>query len=222
MNLDQQEGIPKTNGRFENFLPEYSVSLRKVDNQVDLEKALDLEQHIWDINNFGSLEEYEKYYEQSSTFAAFKDDECVGVTRMFKGHPFLPPFTSLPFENQTDKQQIIELCISGDMEELGTTAVDHEKSKVPRGILSLHMWRLAYRDAMQRDVKYWGIIMEPERVQAMNEKSGFTFRQLGPATEYQGGDCAIFMMDLQEVDKEMQRSMPELYDWFVREPLTTP
>lgn len=82
------------------------------------------------------------------------------------------------------------------------------------------MWRLAYRDARLRGAKQWGIIMEPERVERMNEHFGFTFKQLGPAVDYQGGDCAAFVMDLEEVDQQMRENMPELHDWFVNQPLT--
>ena len=53
----------------------------------------------------------------------------------------------------------------------------------------------------------------------MNKHYGFTFRQLGPETDYQGGKCAAHIMDLQEVNDNMSRKFPDIYNWFVNERL---
>lgn len=103
------------------------------------------------------------------------------------------------------------------MEELGTVAVDGENA--PFAIVALDLWRLAYRHAREIGVKHWGIIMEPERVAIMNKRYGFTFKQIGPAIDYQGGDCAAHIMDLQEVFDSMQITHPTRFEWFVNEPL---
>ncbi|HYF96682.1 MAG TPA: hypothetical protein VD947_01440, partial [Patescibacteria group bacterium] len=203
----------------EDYLPEYDLRIGLATNKKEIKKALEVEQSIWNKNDFGSLEEYKKYNKQSRVFTAFKGKECVGVTRLFAGDPELPPFTELPITDEADRQQIIEECARGDIEELGTTAVNHEKSGAPKTVISTDMWRLAYRDARARGIKHWGIIMEPERVEKLNEQFGFTFKQLGPAVDYQGGDCAAFRMDLEEVDQSMSEKMPEAYDWFVNQPL---
>lgn len=203
------------------YLSDFDVSFFKVSkaDTVRLDEALRLEQKIWDENDFGSLDEYEIYNQQSRVISVYRDGECVGVTRLFDGAPELPPFMHLPFYEQSDEKLLAEYCSSGQMEELGTTAVDHKASMVPPGVISTHMWRIAYRDARSRGMKYWGIIMEPERVKAMNDSFNFTFRQLGPVVDYQGGDCAAFIMDLQEVDEQMSQSAPDLYDWFVNQEL---
>lgn len=218
--IESNPEIIKEPPKAEHYLEEYDVNIGLITDSVEADKAARLEQKIWEENDFGSLEEYDIYNTQSRIFGAFKDGECVGITRMFSGSPELPPFTHLPTYDDSHTEAITDYCERGIMEELGTTAVDHEASGVPKGVISLHMWRLAYRDAMDRGIKYWGIIMEPERVQAMNDNFNFTFLQLGPAVEYQGGDCAAFVMDLEEVDMQMSQNMPDLYDWFVNEPLT--
>ena len=68
-------------------------------------------------------------------------------------------------------------------------------------------------------MKEWGIIMEPARVDKMNRDFGFTFRRFGPTIDYQGGECAAHVMDLQEVDDNMRTKFPDIYNWFVNEPL---
>lgn len=207
--------------QMQDYLPGSNVRIGLAFSASEKEKAAQLEQEIWDKNDFGSLEEYEKYNKHSRVFTAFDGEECLGITRLFPGKPEIPPFTALPIADEKDRLMIEEECKRGTMEELGTTAVDHDKSDTPRHAIALDMWRLAYRDARSRGIKYWGIIMEPERVEKMNEQFNFTFKQLGPAQDYQGGDCAAFLMDLEEVDREMSQSMPELYDWFVEQPLNS-
>lgn len=207
--------------QLQDYLPDSNIRVGLTFSSSEKKKAAQLEQEIWDKNGFGSLEEYEKYNKHSRVFTAFDGDECLGITRLFPGKPEAPPFTALPIADEKDRQMIEEECKKGAMEELGTTAVDHEKSDAPKHAIALDMWRLAYRDARSRGIKYWGIIMEPERVEKMNEQFNFTFKQLGPTEDYQGGDCAAFLMNLEEVDKQMSESMPELYDWFVVQPLNS-
>lgn len=204
----------------EDYIPDHDLKIGLTVKKKEIKQALKLEQKIWDENDFGSLDDYKVYNKQSRVFAAFKGKKCVGITRLFAGGPELPPFAKeMPITDEADRKQIVEDCANGDMEELGTTAVDHELSGAPKNLISTDMWRLAYRDARQRGIKKWGIIMEPERVQKMNDNFGFTFQQLGPAVEYQGGDCAGFVMDLEEVDQQMSKNLPDLYDWFVNQPL---
>ncbi len=214
--LEQKKLIPEAT---DSYIEEFDLRVRLTDDPRQIEEASALEQAIWDKNNFGSLDEYRKYDDQCRMFVAEEQGEIIGVTRMFYGGPELPPFMDLPFYDKAEKEQIEKSCLTGDIEELGTTGIDKEKDKAPKHVVALEMWRLAYRDAMQRGVKNWGIIMEPERVEKMNQNFGFKFKQLGPAKDYQGGDCAPFVMDLQEVDAHMSQTLPELYDWFVKQPL---
>lgn len=199
----------------------YDISIGAIDPEDEsfLALAEEREENEWEKNGFGSLEEYKKYNMQSQVYAAFRGDKCVGLTRIFAGHPEVPPFAQLSFDSDEKRQEVLELCRSGRVEEVGTAAVNHELSQAPKHFVALHMWRLAYRDAVEKGMQYWGIIMEPSRVEAMNEHFSFTFEQLGPATDYQGGDCAPFIMNLEEVDSRMSANLPDLYYWFVKEPL---
>lgn len=182
-----------------------------------VEASLTLEQSIWDQKDYGSLDSYKKYLPQSKIFASFDENEnCLGVVRVFAGNPELPPFMELPFENDAVRQQLVDGCQSGAVEELGTAAVAND---APVAKVALNLWRLAYRDARMRNVKHWGIIMEPRRVNVMNRRYGFTFTQVGPEVDYQGGNCAVHMLDLEEVDAYMSQNNPSYYDWFVNEPL---
>lgn len=190
------------------------LSDKELLNQAEIREEIE-----WQENDFGSLEEYKKYNKQSRVYAAFRDETCVGLTRIFAGNPEIPPFAELPFDSKEKRQEVLDLCRNGQIEEVGTAAVNHELSQAPRHFVALHLWRLAYRDAIEKGMQYWGIIMEPDRVQTMNERFHFTFEKLGSAVDYQGGDCAAFIMDLKEVDKKMSKHMPELYHWFVKEPL---
>ena len=197
--------------------------LNRVFDEDMLNKAAMLEEAIWEksgYNEAGSIADYRKYRNQSRTFAVFHDSgECLGVSRVFEGGPELPPFLAddrLVISDDDIRDGLEEACRQGEVEELATAAVLPE---VPLGTASIAMWRLAYRDAIQRGIKGWSIIMEPRRVAAMNRRYGFCFEQLGPEVFYQGGDCAVHLMDLIKVREHMQISNPDAYRWFVEEPL---
>lgn len=201
-------------------IKKHNVSIGFIESKASIEQARRLEQDIWDENEYGSLEVYDKYIPQSLFFAAYKDQKCIGVTRMIKSTPEAPPFTELPVDEE-NTDMLNKIVDEGRIEELGITAVDHINSKVKRGVISKEMWRLAYRDARERGVEYWGIIMEPERVDKMNREYGFTFRQVGPTEYYQGGDCAAFIMDLEEVDQSMRKTNRLTHYWFTKMKLRT-
>jgi len=195
---------------------------RLVNSAVELSNAAEIEQSVWDEKGFGNLDEegYAKYIAKSRTFAAFdKTGKCVGVNRMFGGTDgILPPFLGMSFYDEAVQAKLKMSAMRGDLEELGTVAV------VPglRGkMVNAHLWRLAYRDAVDRGVKQWGIIMEPERVESMNKGYGFAFEQLGGVEDYQGGDCAAFVMNLEEAAHQMRHKKPAQYLWFTRLPLNS-
>lgn len=77
---------------------------------------------------------------------------------------------------------------------------------------------MAYRDAVDRGVKRWGIIMESRRVTAMNRRYGFSFRQVGEERYYQGGYCAAHVLDLRAVAVHMAKVRPAEYQWFTGSP----
>jgi hypothetical protein len=195
----------------------YTANL--VTDEDQIQKALKLEQDVWDANDFGSLKPYEKYIDQSRIFAAFEDDECLGVSRIFAGSPELPPFIEeMEIDDPEVKNALIEGARKGEVEEYGTAAVP-QKNDLKRHKIFLDLCRLAYRDATARDIKTWGIIMEPPRVRIMNKRYGFAFKQIGPEVDYQGGMCAPHIMDFEEVRQVMSTTKPEYYDWFVNKPL---
>jgi GNAT superfamily N-acetyltransferase len=172
-------------------------------------KAAITEQNVWDEKGFGKLDEagYTGHIEHSRTFVAFdKDGECKGVNRMFGAYEdVLPPFLELPFDSEEEREMLSQRARDGKLEELGTVAVVEDARG--QGVNG-RLWRLAYRDAVARGVEEWGIIMEPERVAKLNKYHGFTFRQLGSAVDYQGGDCAAFVMNLEESVANMQKKHP--------------
>ena len=183
-----------------------------------LKKAAELEQQVWDEKNYGSLEEYEDQIAKSRTFTSFDKDRCVGLVRIFGGDPETPPpfVEELPFDSEERRSQIINDVKNGITEEVGTLAVSKEDRY---GDVSMRLWRLAYRDAIARGVKSWGIIMETGRVRAMNKSFGFTFSRLGDPIDYQGGKCAAHIMDLDEVKTNLRENHPAIFEWFVNQPL---
>ena len=197
------------------------IKYGRVGDTEQLRQADELEQRVWDEMDYGNLEEegYDKYINSSRTFVAFKDGRCIGMNRMFGAHEgeeaIVPPFLDEEFSyyDEAERELLKKESLAGDVEELGTVAIDKEFRG--KGV-NLRLWRLAYRDARERGIKKWGIIMEPERVQRMNEHHGFTFRQISEPVWYQGGECAAHIMDLEEVDESMHSQHPLEHYWFAK------
>ncbi len=192
-----------------------------VSDSVKLDELAVLEQKIWDEKDYGNLKAlgYGKYIYRSRTFGAFdKDGTPIAVNRQFIGDAdILPPaLTEREFYDDAERQRCIKLAREGLLEEVGTVAV--EKNWRGKDLTS-KLWRLAYRDAVERGVNHWAIIMEPERVAALNTKHGFDFMQAGPASDYQGGDCAVHVMDLTKASKKIMREHPLDWFWFKKAPL---
>lgn len=192
--------------------PRSPVSVQKQLESARIEQALDLEQRIWSARGYGSLSPYDRYRGQSDIFTAERDDICIGLVRVIKGRPYPPPFLALPIENAEQRSELVFGCQNGIVEELGTTAVLPTE---PAFDAALRLWRLAYRDACSRGVQYWGVIMEPRRIIAINRRYAFLFEQIGAAAWYQGGLCAAHLMNLQTVREHMRRIDSRQYYWFV-------
>lgn len=181
-------------------------------------EALELERKVWKKYNFGdAVEEYKAYDSQTQMYIARDEKEVIGIVRMFKGSPKLPPFMDLSFDDEKEHAQLVKGCEEGIVEELGTAA---RMDGTAKSVVSAEMWRLAYRNAHERGVKKWGIIMEPERVHELNNRYGLCFKQVGPTENYQGGDCAPHVLDLQEVESYMLLRKPHVYWWFSKKKLT--
>ncbi|HET7320786.1 MAG TPA: hypothetical protein VFI84_04375 [Candidatus Saccharimonadales bacterium] len=198
--------------------PIHGCTYDLIHDEKRLAAAAEMELRVWQEQGFGDLDEYAQHIKHSRTFAAFNGKECVGVGRLFAASEAgLPPFvTSMPFYEQDVRTALNGECEQGLAEEFGTVAVSES---LRDGIVFTHIARLSYRDARARGVKTWGIIREPELVAKWNEHYGFTFKQVGESIDYQGGMCAAHIMDLDEVDRNMSQKFPEIYDWFVNQPL---
>ncbi len=193
------------------------VTVRLDYDPVSLVIAQEFEQKVWHDENYGSLSDYAGFIANSRTFTAFQNEECVGIARLFSGVAELPPFlTEMPFYDEDQRQKLMDFGRIGLLEEFGTIAVAKRMRKL---FVFERLARLAYRDSYSRDIEYWGVIMEPERVESMNKHYGFTFQKLGDTVFYQGGDCAAHVMNLEEVYRNVQETQPEIFEWFCKEPL---
>jgi hypothetical protein len=178
-------------------------------------EALRLEAEVWEqrgFNDGGSIDDYAVFAAQSRVFAVFDSaGTCFGTSRVFTQGPEPLPFLEMPFFHELLRTVLLEQVSEGYVEELGTSAVSLH---APHFRVVRYLWRMAYRDAIARGVRRWGIIMEPPKVAAMNRKYGFCFRQLGEERYYQGGYCAAHALDLVEVDAHMARESPREHRWF--------
>lgn len=200
------------------------VSLRIDDHDSPLAKqALEFEQEIWDKKDYGSLDEYnEKYLDQTRLYASFKEGKCIGTTRVFSGKndgsEKMAPFIADMSYYDEELQDILRNSYkAGEVEELATSASENLNT---RNVIR-SLWRLAYRDSVERGVAQWGIIMEPSRARVLNRVYGVEFIQKGKEIDYQGGMCAPHTLNLETIDLYMGKNKPNLFDWFVKQELNT-
>jgi len=199
---------------------QYRYIANTPENADVLERLSIEEQAIWDERGYGNLEEegYGPHIAASRTSAAFTEEGTfVAVNRMFGGdEEMTPPALEMPMDDEGRRETLKDLARKGLLEELGTVAVAKEWRG--KGV-NTQIWRMAYRDAVARGIKHWVIIMEPDRVENMNKRYGFTFEKIGEAKEYQGGDCALHIMDLEQANNTMALKHPLAWFWFTKAPL---
>ncbi|MDP3618797.1 MAG: hypothetical protein Q8R63_03285 [Ramlibacter sp.] len=192
-------------------------SVRIVTDDHSIAQASALEQAVWHQRNYPGLQSYGKYKRQSRVFVAFGGRECLGITRMFGRGQHTPPFLdAMPIQDINLREKLLAGFTQGTVEELGTTAV---AAGARSHITSIEMWRAAFRDAVDRGVDTWGVIMEPERVHVLRRRYGAPYRQVGPAVDYQGGLCAAHVLEFRDMHTHMRANRPEYYQWFVQAPV---
>jgi N-acyl amino acid synthase of PEP-CTERM/exosortase system len=78
--------------------------------------------------------------------------------------------------------------------------------------IMLSMYREMYHYSIDHDVRYWYAAMERflGRTLAM---MGFAFKPIGPETDYYG-PVAPYLADLRELEEQVDKTCPELLDWF--------
>lgn len=177
------------------------------------------DQDMWDANDYGSLESAGYISRirsgQGRHFGAFRDGKPVGSTTIFAGPAIMPFQQEIFFEDQADLTDVQSLADGGVIEEVGIATVSPE---IPSDInAALGLWRLCLRDAIQRNVRAWGMIMEPQRAKAMNWRYGLTFEAVGQPVRYQGGECTSNIMVFDEMIASMERRRPRCWQFVCRD-----
>ncbi|MFI5240095.1 MAG: hypothetical protein ACHQUB_00045 [Candidatus Saccharimonadia bacterium] len=202
----------------------HACAIRKLTEPGEIQLALAREAIEFRKNEF--LDVAEKYAEQipdSHFFGAFgPDGTCEGMTRIISSGLHLPPFLGEGVVIY-DREKWAMLARGGLLDEFATVAV--EESGRGLGIF-VDLVRVAYRDAKLRGRKYFGIIMEPDRVEAMNAFYHYRYKIVGPPQLYEGevnSLVAPYVLDF--VDQErylIESGRLDYLQWFVRHPINDP
>jgi N-acyl amino acid synthase of PEP-CTERM/exosortase system len=79
----------------------------------------------------------------------------------------------------------------------------------PQILLSLYREMYAY--SLQHGIRYWYAAMERALARTLN-RMNFSFRQIGPATDYYG-PVAPYVADLRELEDQLDQHCPSLLAW---------
>lgn len=144
--------------------------------------------------------EYRKYDGQSFLLGAFDGKKAIGALRLIGAtKDLLPPvITDCKIKKRGSYSQ---KALEGLFEELGTVAILREyRSRM----VSVDLYRAATDCARKRGVLEWGIIIEPERAQHMNDRLHFGFWQEGDLG-FHGWDCAPFVLNIEDTLKKIKK-----------------
>lgn len=196
----------------------HDLVVKQATNQQEVASACEIETGIFQQCGFVSLKDYQVYLDQSHFFGGFeRAGQCRGVVRIIEGSPLLPPvIRDMKVTESGDGYRA--LAATGRFEEFATIAIEEDA----RGLdLFLDLVRIAYRDARRRGVTHFGIIMEPQRVEMMNQFYDFCYTRVGPDQRYGGEDhvTAPFVLDFEEQERHLRDTRPAYLKWFVHDPL---
>jgi N-acyl amino acid synthase of PEP-CTERM/exosortase system len=79
-------------------------------------------------------------------------------------------------------------------------------------LIQTKLVRMAYRDALERGVRYFHAALEPPLARRLNTL-GFPLRAIGPPGEYFGA-VTPYLMDLREMERNMRAAAPLTWAFF--------
>jgi len=187
------------------------VEVRIATSETDLAAAFALEQRVFEEENYPY--EYGQYNEQSTVVTAWLGDQIAGVVRLIGGRAgLLQPFLT-DCQVWDERWQRLSLC--GQLEELGTAAVDQKF----RGLfIAPKLYREAFANLRTRGITHLAIIEEPTRVARLSQLMSLDFIRIGPIgyqpEGYDRWDCGAFVSDLTKTLRIMRWVNPTLHRWF--------
>lgn len=137
-----------------------------------------------------------------------KDGSPMGTIRLVKNEGAgLPAFTEDVFkdkiEEQWKKRKSVELTLLTVLPEW--RSLQH--------LTSFMLWREGYRYAKGQSLDQIVFITD-ERLLGIFKKIGFPLSEIVSPKEYEGGMCGVYAIDLREVERELRRVNPDLFEWF--------
>lgn len=86
------------------------------------------------------------------------------------------------------------------------------EARLASDMIQLKLSRLAYRRALEDDVRWFVGAMEPSFTRKLR-RMGFPFEQIGPSADY-FGEVAPYAMDLREMEKTLAATLPGTWAFF--------
>jgi len=160
----------------------------------------------------GCLEEYEGY---PCIFyvAVHQKSDVVGVVRKILPSPL--GFTVTHLQLTPEWEEKAKTIIATERcEEISTTAL--KKGFRGRNNFScvLHLFRMAFQDALAGGVRYWFAPIEPPVLMHYVATFHFGFKAIGEAQDYLGAPTIPAVINLEEGFEQITKADPELADFF--------
>lgn len=195
-----------------------------------------LECHFLDRNDHPQGLETDEYDGQSAHFGAYDHGEnLAGYVRLVRPDAI----GTFPFQNHcvnllegavlppaARSAEISRLMVredlrrrrggaSGPVEQGAGAAMKRlTDMRQPSPQILLSLYREMYAYSVRNGIRYWYAAMERALARTLN-RMNFSFRQIGPATDYYG-PVAPYVADLRELEDQLDRHCPALLAWMRR------
>ena len=171
-----------------------------------------------DARDYPEQMESDEHDAASAHFAAFnQQEELSGYVRLVRPDAIL----TFPFQNHcVTLLNGVELPPAAQAAEISRLMVrqDYRRRQPSRQEMLddspqilLSLYRQMYEYSLESGIRYWYAAMERSLARALT-RMGFSFRQIGPATDYYG-PVAPYVANLRELEARLAEFNPALLAW---------
>ncbi|MES2888803.1 MAG: PEP-CTERM/exosortase system-associated acyltransferase [Pseudomonadota bacterium] len=188
-----------------------------------------LERQFLDAHVYPEALEMDAFDHASTHFAGFtQEDDLVATVRLVKppasqGFPFQHTcglFDGVQLPPAEQSSEISRLIVRKSFRQNRAGSASASSSAAPAAGASdprspellLGMYRAMYRHSRATGVRYWYAAME-RSLACLLRRAGFAFTPIGPTTDYYG-PVTPFLVDLDELNRTLERQNPLLWAWF--------
>jgi hypothetical protein len=203
-----EEGIWATDKLF--MVTEVGKDNRNVYDQIWCDVWVEKDFHEGNIQKI--KEHFDEYNENSSDLIlkikTDKGDISIGAAKFTENTDIgIPAFNDFAVDQEWKTKKCVEYTLGAVL----------PKWRGLQHATSLFLFREGYRYIKEREADFLIFITgENEAPIKILDDVGLVPRKISESKLYQGGNCAVYAINVEEGEKNLQRINPQLYQWFTK------